>query len=156
MFRNPPGKLLPELCHKNALFTLKHAALAPDLHFGAVEVMPLGADTFTVSVIVENRGFLPTHLTQQAIEMKAIPAGQARLEATESAAIEFLDGCDRDLGHLAGWGERSAHYSRFKDWNAASRRLTWHVRLKQRGPVSLRVVATAPKAGTIREEVVLG
>jgi murein tripeptide amidase MpaA len=156
MFRNPPGKLLPELCHKNALYTLKHAALAPDLCFGPIEVTPLGADTFRVSAVVENRGFLPTHLTQQAVEMKAISACRATLEADQPPAVAFLDGAERDLGHLAGWGERSAHYSRFKDWNPTARRVTWLVQLRQPGPVTLHVVASAPKGGTIRGEVVLG
>jgi hypothetical protein len=156
MFRNPPGKLLPDLCHKNALYTLKHAALAPDLYFGPIEVTPLGADTFRVSAVVENRGFLPTHLTQQAVKMKAISACRARLEADPPSAVEVLDGAERDLGHLAGWGERSAHYSRFKDWNPTARRVTWLVRLQHPGPISLRVVASAPKGGTIRGEVVLG
>jgi hypothetical protein len=119
-------------------------------------VTPLGADTFRVSAVVENRGFLPTHLTQQAVEMKAISACRAKLEADPPSAVAFLDGAERDLGHLAGWGERSAHYSRFKDWNPAAHRVTWYVRLLQPGPVSLHAVASAQKGGTIREEVIVG
>jgi hypothetical protein len=88
--------------------------------------------------------------------MKAIAVCRAKLEADHPSAVAFLDGAERDLGHLAGWGERSAHYSRFKDWNPTARRVTWLVRLQQLGPISLRVVASAPKGGTIRGEVVLG
>lgn len=167
MFRNPPAELLPEICHRNTLFTLRHAALAPDLHFGAIEVEPLSpsGDTYRISAIIENHGFLPTNLTQRALDVKAIAPVRAWLEADEAPGIELLDSARRELGHLAGWGERSAHYSRFKDWGASSRRVSWHVRVPveeragfgQKGVRrTLRIVASAPKGGTIRERVELG
>ena len=153
MFRNPPAHLLPDLCHKNMLFSLKHAALAPDLQLRKVETSRLGEGTYRIAAIVENQGFLATNLTQQALAMRAVAPVKVRLEVPEG--VELLDPAEQSLGHLSGWGERDAHYSRFKDWTPSAGRALWHVRVRGGGPARVQVVAVSQKGGTVRQEVAL-
>lgn len=57
--RNTPVDFLPDLCVRNALFTLEHAAAVPDLAVRVVERQEDDAG-LRLRVVVENRALLPT------------------------------------------------------------------------------------------------
>ncbi|MCU0724208.1 MAG: M14 family metallopeptidase [Planctomycetes bacterium] len=58
--RVPPLFMLPELCHRNMAFTLKHASELPELSLGPPEVQPIAPGLFRVRAEVVNRRLLPT------------------------------------------------------------------------------------------------
>jgi hypothetical protein len=60
MGRVPPLFMLPELCHRNMAFTLKHAEELPEIALGPPEVEPLGSGLFRVRAEVANRRLIPT------------------------------------------------------------------------------------------------
>lgn len=99
---NPPYELLPEVCSKASQVFLRMIALLPRLHV-EVKTTPLAGGTRTLEIIVENRGYLPTHGLWSA----------AKLNLSEPVAIT-VDGAVgehvRTVGHLEGWGRgRYAH-----------------------------------------------
>jgi hypothetical protein len=59
--RQPPSFLLEEECHRNMAFTLYHADQMPLVKIHSAEVVPLGADLFQVTAVVENQRLIPTH-----------------------------------------------------------------------------------------------
>ena len=146
-YRNPPPKLLRELCQRNVRFCVQHALAAPRLAIDSVSFAPCGDDVFRVSAEVSNHGFLPTHLTEVALA-----TGQARpveVEIDVGEGAEVLSERCVDIGHLAGRSGRRAPWSPWgPDWTADARLVQWYVRGRPEGDVT--VVARSPKAGTAR------
>ncbi|MBC7814116.1 MAG: peptidase M14, partial [Burkholderiales bacterium] len=161
-FRNPPPAsvavtdkakaFLRDAIHSNCLFTLRHAACAPILRITDVEVEALGADLYKVSAVVANQGYLPTNLTQRALKHGTASTVTASLEL---GGAELKMGAQtQDLGHLAGRDERKATWSPWlPEWNPTRKRAEWLIRAPQGSKVT--VTATASRAGTQRQEVVL-
>jgi murein tripeptide amidase MpaA len=144
-FRNPPPQLLEQECEKNYRFTLRHAAVAPLLAIASVTTAHLGADLYRVKVIVENRGYLPTNVTSQALRQKVAKPVRARLRP--EAGVELVMGAaEQDLGHLSGRSERRAEWSPWGNvWGTQRRAAEWLVR-GGRG-ASVTVEARSEKAG---------
>jgi hypothetical protein len=125
------------------------AQQSPLLEIRELDVARLDAeDTFRVTLVVHNVGYLPTNITQRTLDSRVAVPVRARLELVDS---ELLSGSKRlDLGHITGSrdtaGPRGRHESR--------RSLEWVVR--RTGPrAELRVVVVSEKGGTVRREVEL-
>jgi murein tripeptide amidase MpaA len=146
MFRNPPGHRLEEMCHKNAMFTLKHALTAPRLQIADATVTMVADRVFKVEVIVENQGYLPTNVTKQAIAAEAVEPIYAHLVLSDG--VELVAGEEKvDLGHLAGRSERGMKYSRFIDWHASAKKVEWIVRLQGVDAARIEILAVSQRAG---------
>ncbi len=162
-FRNPPPvsmaasdkakQFLRDTIHTNCLFTLKHAACAPRVTVDEVQIEKLGADLFTISAMIANLGYLPTHLTQRALQHGTADGVQVSLESSD--AIEILLGMPtQDIGHLAGRDERKATWSPWlRQWNQTRRKVEWLVRAPS--GTTLDVVAQAERAGLQRQQITL-
>lgn len=146
MFRNPPPQLLPEMVHRNMTFTIKHALAAPLLRIARAEVTPLGGTLHRVNAVVENHGFLSTDVTDRAVAMKAVEPCTVTIELPATA--ELVAGKPTvELGHLAGWSDRSDEYTRFSQWSAPAAGAEWVIRA-DRTPAEIVVRARSTRAGT--------
>jgi murein tripeptide amidase MpaA len=153
MFRNPPTHRLEEMCRKNVGFTLKHAAAAPEIHIGEVEVEPLGEGVYRVGMVVENWGYLSTNLTEQAKKMEAAKPVVARIELGEG--LELVgDEPEVELGDLAGRWDRRRKYSRFKEWGSPAKKAQWVVRRTGEAvSAEATLIARSDTGGTDRRKV---
>ncbi len=151
MFRNPPPQLLPDMAHKNMMFTIKHALAAPLLRITKAEAVNLADDVYRIDAVVENHGYLSTFITDRAVDMKAVAPCNASLELPDG--IELVSGSlNVELGHLAGWSDRPDEYTRFSQWSAPAKRAQWVVRTN--GSLDgVCVVATSTRAGTDRKQI---
>ncbi|MGI6344787.1 MAG: M14 family metallopeptidase [Bacillota bacterium] len=105
--QNPPPEYLPDECHKNMLFTLRHAALSPLLRIDRVSVTRRNSELWQVLLTVANEGFLPSNITDQAIRAGVARPVEVELDLPPEA--EMVDGEPLvDLGHLAGWSKTQA------------------------------------------------
>jgi hypothetical protein len=139
--------------HTNCLFTLRHAACAPVLTLESVRAEALGADLYRISATVANAGFLPTHLTQRALDHRTAGSVSASI-GLPAAAQRIMGSTVQQIGHLAGRDERRATWSPWmRDWHAARKPVEWLVRAPAGTMVTLQ--ATAQKAGTVSAEVEL-
>ena len=85
--RSTPLDFLPELCLRNAMFTLEHAAGMPDVAVTEAEAKEGGA---RIRVKVENRALLPTIATW-AERHGCLPADELVVEGTRIlAAVEIF------------------------------------------------------------------
>ena len=161
-FRNPPpaslAKTAPakqflfDTIHNNCLFTLKHAMTAPILRIHAAEVERLADDLFRLSVVVANDGFLPTHLTQRALEHET--AGQVEIELSADVAEIVMGAAKQSIGHLAGRDERTATWSPWmRQWSDSSAKVEWLLRAT--AGTSVTISASAQKAGGQAREALL-
>ena len=148
----PPPQLLPEMAHKNLMFTVKHALAAPLLRISKAEAVELASGVFRIDATVENHGYLPTNVTDRAVAMKAVDPCTVSLELPDG--VELVSGTITvDVDHLAGWSDRSDEYTRFSEWSAPARGAQWVVRTPLNHTPTVRIVARSTRAGTIEREL---
>jgi hypothetical protein len=146
-YRNPPEALLEEICRQNVLFNLRHAASAPRLQIDEVSSAPLGGGLHKVRAVVSNHGYLPTNLSDVAIQ------NQCAKPVLVSIGVEggelLMNPESVELGHLAGRNERLYPWSPWgQQWTATGKAVEWLVRAEEEGVVT--VTASSEKAGTQR------
>ena len=163
-FRNPPPAsfavtdkargYLHETIHNNCIFTLRHAACTPLVRILSTEVDPLGGDLYKVSAVVRNEGYLPTYMTERALERETVTPVRVMLSVPDGVEI-LMGAATQDLGHLAGRDERTATWSPWlRQWHTTARKAEWLVRARE--PSLLELTADSQRAGVSRAEVQVG
>ena len=146
-YRNPPPHLLEDVCSKNVLFNLRHAAAAPRVRVDSVEFTSLGAELWKVRAVVANHGYLPTNLSDVALENQV--AKQVEVSIAIEAGELVMNPHTVDLGHLAGRNERLYPWSPWgQQWTRTTKSAEWLVRLGDGAAVT--VTARSEKGGTHR------
>lgn len=151
-YRNPPPKLLQELCHNNVRFCIRHALAAPSIRFDEVAARKIDDDTYEVRAVVANHGYLPTNLTDVALARNLAKPVQVELSAADG--VEIHSPAEISVGHLAGRNERRFPWSPWgPDWNANAAIVQWTVS----GPAgaTLEIKARSERGGTARSSVIL-
>ncbi len=153
---NPPPKFLPEECKKAMRFTFAHAAAGPRLRIRRFVCEELGNGLAKVTLHLANEGYLPTNVSQLALDHKVVRPVEVVLDLPPKA--ELLIGKKKtEVGHLAGAASTAC-----EDWvNSAffggtskeqERRLEWLVRGRGR----IGVAVKSERAGTVRAETRAG
>lgn len=151
-YRNPPpAAYLEEMAAANCRFTLRHAAAAPRLRLRDLQAKAVDAGVYQISVVIDNTGFLPTNLSEQAVQMREAKPVMAELRGPNE--MHFIHGqATQDLGHLAGRSSRPFVYSRFYDFPASNQSVRWTVRVGET-PTRLTLSAGCPRAGRVQAEI---
>ena len=150
---NPPLSRLEEEVRPHADFALFLALASPLLEIRAFESEPVADSAFRLRLVLENAGWLPTNVTQKALDRKAVRPIEVSLELPEGARL--ATGKEREeAGQLAGriedrqvtwWGVDHSTKNRVK--------VEWVIEAPAGARV--RVVARHERAGTVRAELVL-
>ena len=124
------------------------ALLTPLLEVRSLEAEPLGGDAWRVRLVLQNSGWLPTSVTEKALERKAVRPVEVELELPDGATLGAGD-ARTEAGQLAGRnGLRSTHWWG-NDWSTSDlAKVEWVVSAPAGG--ELRVVARHQRAGTAR------
>lgn len=150
--QNPPISLLEEECQKNSEFTLTRAAVAPHLVIEKIKVEALADGVYKVEAVVKNEGYLPTHVTYNALKVRQAKPVKVILGGACEAGRTCPPGCnahivtgkaEQEIGNLGGrvgGGE-------------IKQKLTWAVRAPKGS--KLTIEARTPRAGKAKAEVVL-
>jgi len=153
-YRNPPGKLLKDICHRNTLFNLRHAAAAPWVRLDETKAEHLGADLWRVRAVVSNHGYLPTNLSDVAVQNGVAKPVTVSVAAGSGAEL-VMNPATFDLGNLAGRNERKYTWSPWgQQWSPVTKGAEWLVRGKAGSTVT--VTAASEKGGTHAVTVTLG
>ncbi|MFO7572064.1 MAG: hypothetical protein R6W48_05610 [Gaiellaceae bacterium] len=137
----------------HADFALFLALASPLLEIRSFESEPVGDGAFRLRLVLENAGWLPTNVTEKAIDRKAVRPIEVSLDLPDGARIATgkeleeagqLDGRVEDR-QVTWWGVDHSTKNRTK--------VEWVVET----PVGTRieVVARHERAGTARAELVL-
>jgi len=151
-WRNPPHALLEAEIAPHGDFAVAFAALAPRIAWREVTVTPLGEGNYHLLAVIENRGFLPTYGTQQALKMKAVRP--VRLELDLPAGVTLAGGKQKqEIGQLEGRSNKldMAYYEASPTDNRGKAEWLIHA---PAGSI-LTVSAIAERGGTIRQQVAL-
>ncbi len=109
LVQNCPPAYLPAECSKNASFCFRHAKTLPKVALSAVTAAKVDANTWKVSSLVQNVGYLPTFLTQAALNNKTAQPVIARLATPPGVDVKTKQ--KLDLGHLEGRAGRNSFFS---------------------------------------------
>jgi murein tripeptide amidase MpaA len=149
--QNPPPKFLRAECEKLTRFALSHAATAPRL-LTRLETEELSQGLRRIELIVENAGYLPTHVTSVAADKNLTRPVEVGIELPQGASLVSGER-EVELGHLAGrsalagnrWKSPAFFEGLPSDYAS---RTVWVVRGE--GPVQVEV--RGGRAGTARLE----
>jgi hypothetical protein len=148
-YRNPPGKLLEEICHNNVMFNLRHAAAAPRILVDEIRAEALGSGLHKVTAIVSNHGYLPTNLSDVAVQNGVAKPVTITLECNGAELV--MNPNTVELGNLAGRNERRYAYSNWgQQWSAVTKKVEWLVQ-SSAPQASVTVTAASEKGGTDRQ-----
>ncbi|HEX9259410.1 MAG TPA: hypothetical protein VF855_07720, partial [Acidimicrobiales bacterium] len=147
VFRNPPSHLLESEVAPHSEAAVLHALLSPLLRLRTTEVERLGPDTWRLRVVVENSGWLPTNVTQKAIERKVVRPVEATIVLPDDASL-VAGKATIELGQLGGRALRTNQIGMFgiaMDGTADRAKAEWVVRAPAGTEIDVRVAQ--PRAG---------
>ena len=150
---NPPLSRLESEVKPHADFALFLALVSPRLEVRSFESTPVGEGAYRLRLVLENSGWLPTHVTQKALDRKAVRPIEVVLELPEGAHV--VTGKEREeAGQLAGRVERRAIMWWDVDHSTSDRtKVEWVMEATAGERVG--VVARHERAGTVRAELVV-
>jgi len=155
VFRNPPPHLLEAEVAPHSEAAVFHALISPLLRIRSTDVDRLGEDTWRVQVVAENTGWLPTQVTQKAVERKMVRPVEATITLPDGAAL-VSGKATLELGQLGGRALRTNQIGTFgiaMDGTADRAKAEWLVRAPTGTEVEVRVAQ--PRAGVATAAVML-
>lgn len=149
---NPPAELLEKEIAPHSDFAIFHLLISPKLDVHTLEVKPLGADTYHVRLVLCNTGWLPTNITQKAVDRKAVRPIEVELTLPEGAKL--INGEKKtEVGQLDGRSDKRNLLSTYADVTSDRVKVEWVIAAPKGGP--LKIEARHQRAGVIRREVEL-
>lgn len=150
---NPPSEFLEKEIARFPDWLVWHLLISPRLEIYEASVSSLGDGNYRVRLVVQNTGWLPTYVTQKALEKKLLRGCICEIELPEGATLE-TGKLREELGQLEGRAYKpSAPTRRQGDPTNDRAKVEWVVRAPQGGTVKL--LARHERAGVVRSEVTL-
>lgn len=149
---NPPAELLEKEIAPHSDFAIFHLLISPKLDVYALEVKALGADTYHVRLVLCNTGWLPTNITQKAIDRKAVRPIEVELTLPDGAKL--INGEKKtEVGQLDGRSDKRNVLSTYADVTSDRVKVEWVIAAPNGG--TLKIEARHARAGTLRRKVEL-
>ena len=151
---NVPFEFLESEVAPHTDLAIFHCLISPKLEQRSLEVERVGETVWRVQFVLENTGWLPTNVSEIALQRKAVRELEVDVELPEGARLLSGDPKTK-AGQLTGrvhkrstlwWGTNDATTDRAK--------LEWVVESPSGG--ELGITARHPRAGTVRATATLG
>ncbi len=150
-FGNPPPAFLVKEVAPHSDFALFHLLISPLLQFREVSATAVGDGAWRVRAVVENTGWLPTSVTEKAVERKVVRPLTLEISFPEGATL--ASGEEKvECGQLTGRAlRRSLIWWGGDDATSDRAKVEWVIE----GPAGSEVTVTAKheRAGTVRQTV---
>jgi murein tripeptide amidase MpaA len=150
---NPPPQFLEKEIARFPEWLVWHLLISPRLEIYEVSYRNLGDDTYLVRLVVHNTGWLPTYITQQALDKKLVRGCICEIELPPHATLET--GKPReDLGQLEGRAYKPvAPTRRQADATKDRAKVEWVIRASK--GITVKLLACHERAGVVRAELTL-
>jgi murein tripeptide amidase MpaA len=150
---NPPPDLLELEIAPHADFAIFQLAITPLLDIHSVDVRKVGEQTHWVRVVVQNTGWLPTNVSQKALDRKAVRALEIEVALPEGATLASGE-LRTEAGQLDGRAlKRNIYWSGGNESTTDRAKFEWVIEAPS--GTSVKIEARHPRAGTVRLDVVL-
>jgi murein tripeptide amidase MpaA len=151
---NVPFDRLEDEVAPHADWALFHLLVSPLLEVRSLDVERLGESSFLLRLVLQNSGWLPTNVTEKAIERKTARAIEVELDLPEGARLVGGD-LKTDAGQLKGrFDKRSTTWWGNDESTGDLVKLEWV--LEAPSSTEIGVEARHERAGTIRRRLTLG
>jgi murein tripeptide amidase MpaA len=151
---NVPPKFLEQEVAPHADFALHQLLVSPRLELHSLDVEALGNGSHRVRLVLQNTGWLPTQVSEKALERKAVRPLEVELTLPEGAKLLSGD-AKVELGQLDGRvHKRSVLWWGTDDATGDRAKAEWVIEAPDGG--ELGIEARHERAGTIRQVVALG
>jgi murein tripeptide amidase MpaA len=151
---NAPAELMEAEIAPHADFAILHALSTPLLTLHSVDVESAGDGVHRVRVVVQNTGWMPTNVTDKAVERKTVRPVEATITLPDGAVL--LHGKPKvELGQLAGWSRARTMWGwgTHVDDTSDRAKVEWVVRAPAGATVAID--CRHARAGVVRTEVTL-
>jgi hypothetical protein len=150
---NPPPEFLEQEIARFPNWLVWHLLISPCLEIYEASAHRLGEGVYRVRLVVHNIGWLPTYVTQKALEKKLVRGCICEIELPVGATLET--GKPREeLGQLEGRAYKPSAPNRHqRDATEERAKVEWVVHAIAGSTVKL--LACHERAGVVRTEVVL-
>lgn len=150
---NPPPQFLEKEIARFPNWVIWHLLISPRLEIYEASVSKLGNDTYRIRLVVHNIGWLPTYVTEKALEKKLVRGCICEIELPAGATLE-TGKLREELGQLEGRAYKpSAPFRKQADPTKDRAKVEWVVCAPKGGVVKLMV--KCDRAGVVRKEVTL-
>lgn len=150
---NPPSEFLEKEIVRFPDWLVWHLLISPRLEIYEASVRSLGDGTYHVRLVVHNTGWLPTYVTQKALDKKLVRGCICEIELPLDATLE-TGKLREELGQLEGRAYKSsAPMRRQADPTQDRAKVEWVIRAPGGGTVKL--LARHERAGVVRTDVTL-
>jgi murein tripeptide amidase MpaA len=148
----PPQFLEREIAPHTEL-AIWHTLISPKLEVRSLDVEPLGESRWLIRLVIENSGWLPTSVTEKAVERKAVRPLEAEITLPEGGKV--IGGEKKvEVGQLEGRvHRRSLLWWASNDATSDRAKVEWVVEAPAGSAAT--VEARHQRAGTLRREVTL-
>ena len=144
---------LEEEVKPHADFAVFLALASPRLEISSFEAESVGEGAYRLRLVIENGGWLPTQVSQKALDRKAVRPIEVELDLPDGGRI--VTGREREeIGQLSGRVERRSVMWWNVDHSTSDRtKVEWVIEAE--AGASVTVTARHDRAGTVRAELVL-
>lgn len=150
-WRNPPPHLLEREIAPLADFAIYSCLISPRLELHSLDTKKEG-DLHAIRLVLYNSGWLPTYISQQAMEMKAVRELEVEISLPEGASLMTGQQKSR-VGQLSGRDHIEATSVWGGDATKERVKIEWVVHAPLGGEVTF--TAVHQRAGTVRAKVEL-
>ncbi|MDZ7960497.1 MAG: M14 family metallopeptidase [Aulosira sp. DedQUE10] len=150
---NPPPEFLEQEIAHFPDWLVWHLLISPRLEIYQTGVHNLGNEIYLLQLVVHNTGWLPTYVTQKALDKKLVKGCICEIELPDGVTLE-TGKLRQELGQLEGRAYQSSYPTRRQSDPTQDRaKIEWFVR----GPLGSKVqlLARHERAGVVRTEVIL-
>jgi len=150
---NVPFDRLEDEVAPHSEWALFHLLISPLLEARSLDVEKLGETSFLVRLVLQNSGWLPTNVTEKAVERRAVRDLEVELELPEGARLVGGD-VKTEAGQLKGRADkRSTTWWANDESTGDLVKLEWVVEAP--AGTEIGIEARHPRAGTVRRRITL-
>jgi murein tripeptide amidase MpaA len=154
VFRNPPSHLLEAEVAPHSELAVFQALCSPLLRLRDTLVEPAGEGCWRIRVVVENSGWLPTNISEKAIEQRAVLPLVARVALPPG--VELVAGTERlELGQLTGRALKTHAVRQFAGSDDTGDRTVAEWLVTGPAGATCEVTVQHDRAGVVRASVTL-
>jgi hypothetical protein len=139
-----PGPEFEDFLVKHTKWNLYLVSQSPLVRITEAKFTSEGSGFFKVEAYIQNQGFLPTNITQQAIRNRVAKTVKAKIKLTNAKLIMGEEKVD--LGHLPGHSVRS---------ESPAKKVEWMVKKTGGGQAKAAIKVISEKGGTSVKEITL-
>ncbi len=154
-FGNPPPAFLERELARFPKWLVWQALVSPRLELVHAGADDIADDTWKVTLVVQNTGWLPSYVSKRALARKTVRGLVAEIDLPAGASLA-AGKTREEFGQLEGRAHKHTGVSFWPDYKVTDDRMKieWVVRGKRGDSVAL--TARHERAGTVRANVVLG